>query len=545
MSSVEIISWPFNDSSLKTINNNQSYLNYPVIYLLRDQKEAYIGETVAFKNRMRSHLNTKERQKLDEMHLIHHNKFHRSATFHLETKLINYFLGDQKYKLQNKSQTVSDISHNYYNKSFYDRDVFKEIWQKLIEKDIVNNEQHVIENRDVFKLSPFKELSVDQLELKQRVIDVCEQNISRSTEDKPFLFVIQGEAGVGKSVVLSSIFNTIQELSKDPNAKLLNSNNYLVVNHEEMLKTYKTIASKLKHLKAGDFDRPTPLINRLKKTGEKADIIFVDEGHLLLTRTDTYNNFREQNQLEELMKLAKIVVVVYDEDQVLKLKSYWQAATLEHLLEQSDHDKFVLKNQFRMRANDEVIEWIDQFKNKIVASIPNDSEYELKIFDSLKEMHEAIIEKNKKYGLSRVVSTFDYLHKKDGGTYFITEDNGDYKIPWNITDSKFTWAERESTVQEAGSIYTIQGFDLNYVGVLLGPSITYDPELDQIVIMPEKYKDIGAFTGTDGIENVERAKEKIILNSLNVLMKRGVRGLYLYASDEDLRKRLLEINYES
>lgn len=540
MSSVEIISWPFDDSSLKSINNNERYLNYPVVYLLKDQKEAYIGETVAFKNRMRSHLNTKERQKLNEMHLIHHNEFHRSATFHLETKLINYFLGDQKYKLQNKSQIVSDISHNYFNKRFYDHDVFKEIWQKLIEKGIVNNEQYVIENRDVFKLSPFKELSVEQLELKQRVIDVCEQNISRSTGDKPFLFVIQGEAGVGKSVVLSSIFNTIQELSKDPNSKLLNTKNYLVVNHEEMLKTYKTIASKLKHLKAGNFERPTPLINRLKKTCEKADIIFVDEGHLLLTRPDTYNNFREQNQLEELMSLAKIVVVVYDEDQVLKLKSYWQAAILEQLMEQSDHDKYVLKNQFRMRANDEIIDWIDQFKNKIVAPIPKDSEYELKVFDSLKEMHESIIDKNTKYGLSRVVSTFDYLHKKDGGIYYITEDNGDYRIPWNITDGKYTWAEKESTVQEAGSIYTIQGFDLNYVGVLLGPSITYDLELERLVIKSEKYKDIGAFAGTEGIENIDIAKEKIILNSINVLMKRGVKGLYLYASDEVLRRRLLE-----
>lgn len=65
--------------------------------------------------------------------LIHHVEFNRSATFHLETKLINYFLGDQKYKLQNKSQTVNNISHNYFNKKFYDRDIFKEVWQRLVD----------------------------------------------------------------------------------------------------------------------------------------------------------------------------------------------------------------------------------------------------------------------------------------------------------------------------------------------------------------------------------------------------------------------------
>ncbi|MFT9817771.1 DUF2075 domain-containing protein [Lysinibacillus sp. NPDC056185] len=545
MNTVEINTWPFNEKSLKSINNKESYLNYPVIYLLKDQKEAYIGETVAFKNRMRSHLKTKERQRLDEMHLIHHEEFNRSATFHLETKLINYFLGDQKYKLQNKSQTVNNISHNYFNKKFYDRDIFKEIWQRLVNQGIVNNEQHIIENRDVFKLSPFKELSVGQLELKEKVIEICEQNISRSEEDKSFLFLIQGEAGAGKSVVLSSIFNTIQELSTDITSQLYNSENYLVVNHDEMLKTYKNIASKLKFLKAKNFDRPTPLINRLKKSGEKADIILVDEGHLLLTRPDTYNNFTDNNQLEELMKLAKIVVVVYDESQVLKLESFWKEATLDALMQQSDYEKYELKNQFRMRANEEVIEWIDHFKNKKISPIPNDKEFELKIFDSLLTMHEAIIEKNNDYGLSRVVSTFDYLHKKDGGIYYISEDKGNYKIPWNITDGKYTWAEKDSTIKEAGSIYTIQGFDLNYVGVILGPSITYDKQSDCLVIIPENYKDVGAFAGIEGIENVKQAKEKIILNSMNVLMKRGIEGLYIYASDEALRERLLELQVES
>ncbi|ALC84548.1 endonuclease [Bacillus sp. FJAT-22090] len=541
MNAVEIITWPFNETNLKNIHNTEKYLNYPVIYLLKDQKEAYIGETVAFKKRMLSHLQSKERQKLDEMHLIHHEEFNRSATFHLETKLINYFLGDQKYKLQNKSQTVSDISHNYYNKQFYDRDVFREIWKGLVDKGIVSNEQHVIENRDVFKLSPFKELSVDQLELKRKVIEICENNITRTEEDKPFLYLIQGEAGVGKSVVLSSIFNTIQELSKDPSSILKGTTNYLVVNHDEMLKTYKSIASKLKYLKAKNFARPTPLINRLKNSCEKADIIFVDEGHLLLTRPDTYNNFKENNQLEELMKQAKIVVVVYDENQVLKLKSFWQAMTLHRLIEQADTDNYELKNQFRMKANDLVIEWIDHFKNKIVRPLPKDKEYEMKVFESLQGMHQAIIEKNKVHGLSRIVSTFDYLHKKDGGIYYINEDKGEYKIPWNITDSNYTWAEKESTIAEAGSIYTIQGFDLNYVGVILGPSVTYNGKLDRLEINPKSYKDVGAFAGVEGIEDVNAAKEKIILNSINVLMKRGIKGLYIYASDVGLRKRLLEL----
>lgn len=157
----------------------------------------------------------------------------------------------------------------------------------------------------------------------------------------------------------------------------------------------------------------------------------------------------------------------------------------------------------------------------------------------MKDMHDKIKEQNKQFGLSRVVSTFDYLHKKDGGTYYVSDSNGEYKMPWNTTSTKYTWAEKPETVNEAGSIYTIQGFDLNYVGVVLGPSVQYDATKDEIVIDTSKYMDKGAYTGTEGIANVNEAKEKIVLNSINILMKRGIKGLYIYASDEALRNKLL------
>lgn len=541
MSNVEILSWPFDNGSLNQINNKEQFLNYPVIYILNGNKEAYIGETVYFKNRMKAHIKSPDRKNLDRINMIKHEQFNRSATFHLETKLINYFLGDEKYTLQNKSKTANDFTHNYYNKPFYDQELFEELWKKLHEQKLVNNELHVIENKDIFKLSPFKELSLEQIELKDKVVEFCERRVKEEYGEYGSLLVIEGEAGVGKSVVLSSIFNTIQARTTEQASNLYDTENYLVVNHEEMYKTYKGIAKQVKHLKGKHFAKPTPLINQLQKAEKKADVIFVDEAHLLLTKPDTYNNFYGQNQLDELLKLAKVVVIIYDQDQVLKLKSLWGAATLSELESKSAYkEKYELTNQFRMQANDDVINWINYFKRKQLKPLPKDENYVLKVFESIKEMHEEIKMKNKKFGLSRVVSTFDYLHKKDGGTYYVKESNGDYKLAWNTTSTKYTWAEKPETVHEAGSIYTIQGFDLNYVGVVLGPSVQYDTAKDEIVIETSLYMDKGAYTGMDGIENVNEAKEKIVLNSINILMKRGIKGLYIYASNEALRNKLLE-----
>ena len=535
MNTLEIKTMPFTRSSIDFLYG-KSYSDYPVVYFLNNNTLAYIGETVAVRSRMKNHLNNPERKSLDKMTLIIHEKFNRSATYNIETKLINYFLADERYKLQNKSQTSDSISHNYYDKPFFNEELFNELWDQLKERDYVTHSREVIENKDIFKLSPFKELSMDQIELKVKIIDVCEKHIN---DDKPFVFLVKGEAGTGKSVVLSAVFNRIQELAKEKSSALYNSNNFLLVNHTEMLKTYHKIAGKVKALKKNNFDKPTPFINKRKKSNQKADIVFVDEAHLLLTRPDSFNNFKENNHLEEIMKHSKIVILVFDDKQVLKMKSYWDENKLLSLVDSRHSEEYILKNQFRMRASHKMISWIDHFVGKKITPIPQKEEFDFQIFDSAAKMYKEICEKNEKFGLARMVSTFDYVHKKDGETYYIKEDQ--FKLPWNTTEGDATWAEREDTIREVGSIYTIQGFDLNYVGVILGPSVAYDEENDELKIITENYKDTEAFRGKDEFDNPQYIKEKIILNSINVLLKRGIKGLYIFASDLELRARLLEL----
>ncbi|MED3575471.1 DUF2075 domain-containing protein [Cytobacillus praedii] len=535
MSKIEIKTMPFDRSSIDRMNGY--YTDYPVVYFLNNDTTVYIGETVAVRNRMRDHLNNSERKALKKMSLIIHEKFNRSATYNIETKLINYFLADERYKLQNKSQTVNNVMHNYYEKKYFNEELFEAIWDELLKREIVDNSRNTIENKDLFKLSPFKELSIEQLELQQKIIEVCKKHIN---DDEPFVFLIKGEAGVGKSVVLSSVINKIQELSKEKSSPLYKTNNYLLVNHTEMLKTYKKIAGNVKALTKKNFEKPTSFINQRKKLMEKADIVLVDEAHLLLTKPDPYNNFVEENQLQEIIRHSKIVIAVYDDKQVLKLKSYWDEERLQSIIgKYNTEPTYKLTNQFRMQATNEMVNWIDHFVEKKITQIPKDPEYDFKIFDSAAKMYDVIQELNEEYGLARIVSTFDYIHKKDDQEYYVEED--DFKLPWNGDYGNTTWAEKAETVREVGSIYTIQGFDLNYVGVILGPSISYDEDTDEIKILTENYKDTEAYKGKDEFQNSDEIKEKIILNSLNVLMKRGIRGLYIYASDQKLRSRLLEL----
>lgn len=106
-------------------------------------------------------------------------------------------------------------------------------------------------------------------------------------------------------------------------------------------------------------------------------------------------------------------------------------------------------------------------------------------------------------------------------------------------NKSLSWAEQPQTIDEVGSTFTIQGFDLNYAGVILGPSVKY--RNGEIIFDPsESYnaKAVRNRTLSDGSKR--KFGETLIQHEVRVLMTRGVEGLYIYACDEELRKALLE-----
>lgn len=390
-----------------------------------------------------------------------------------------------------------------------------------------------------YKLSPFKPLSAEQLKLKNKIIEFIKQHLSHS---KHAVFTIYGEAGTGKSVVLSQIFNALQTAARsDPESDMYGTKNIFLVNHPELLKVYQEIAGEQPHLFKKDFDRPTTFINRRHKDHVLYDITVIDEAHLLLSRPDRYNNFDQQNQLTEIIHNSKIVILVFDDNQVLKTKSFWTRERLAKLVQPYPHDSYVLHNQFRMQADPKLVDWIDDFTHGKIGSIPlQTGQFDFRIMDDAEEMYQLIKNQNKRVGLSRIVSTTGYPSKLDGGKHYIVE--GNFKLPWDQYNySSQSWAEKLETINEVGSIYTVQGFDLNYVGVILGPPIEYVPSTDRVTVNLDKVTDSEIFKRRADLtdpKELQKIKIKLIMNTLNVLLKRGVHGLYIYASQPELRKRL-------
>ncbi len=389
------------------------------------------------------------------------------------------------------------------------------------------------------KLAPTKQLTDEQSRLVEEIKQFA---IDHLNDDTHAVFTIYGDAGTGKSVILSKLFYDIQQMAHEKSSPLYQTNNYFLVNHPEILKVYKKMAGSQDNVLKKNFNRPTSFINQNDKNHQDVDITIIDEAHLLLSRGDHYNNFYYDNQLTEIIKRSQITILVFDHRQVLRTKSFWNLERLHHIIDPYTNGEYHLTHQFRMTASDSLVKWINTFTDGKLTPLPDDAkkDYDFRIFDNAEEMRKAIFARNKEVGLSRIVSTSGYPSTLDGGKHYVTEP--DFKMPWDQYNYTQTpWAEIPETVNEVGSMFTCQGFDLNYVGVILGPPIYLDG--DNVHVEMSKFTDVESLKKrkdmADPVE-FEKIKEQLVLNSANVLLKRGVKGLYIFVHNQELRKRLLD-----
>ena len=131
---------------------------------------------------------------------------------------------------------------------------------------------------------------------------------------------------------------------------------YILVNHNQQMHVYNQIASKLglqKHF--GEVAlKPSRFINRFsEKTASnraiadkprgKADVVLVDEAHLLLTQGD--QGYSGKNMLHDLLRRAKVVIAVFDPNQILQTSQRWSEEDQDMLFPQqaeSDVQKLLL-----------------------------------------------------------------------------------------------------------------------------------------------------------------------------------------------------------
>ena len=211
---------------------------------------------------------------------------------------------------------------------------------------------------------------------------------------------------------------------------------------------------------------------------------------------------------------------------------------------------FELKSQFRCNGADNYLDWLDDVLYKPFNRIRtrfSKKDYDFRIFDSPQVLYDQIrvldrpVESPKQSARLATGYCWDWSGE-------LTPDGdlkrevviGDFQMPWETltlarepfrqryASSADTWAIEPQGINQIGCVFSIQGLELDYIGVILGPDIDYDPINDCLKAVPGITHNMNA--GDD--------PDRYVKNIYRVLMSRGKLGCYVYCCNESVAKFL-------
>lgn len=551
-----IYNYDFNSKiESEILQSHKDFLAWPIVYFLNNSKsyEAYVGETTDVINRLKTHSKNDQKQKNTSVHLVLSELFNKSAALDLESYLIRYISADGLYKLQNGNLGISN--HRYYQQKEIYWDIFKDIWSELRSLGIARHSLEHIDNSDLFKYSPYKSLSREQINGLTMILNCL-------LDDKAKTSLIQGGAGTGKSILAIFIFKLLKTNLEDFNFSDFEEEDEELLKLIEQVKLKygdlsmalvipmasfrKTISKVFKNIKGLT---PSMVIGPADLAKQKYDLIIVDEGHRLRQRVNLGPYFKpfdticeklgldkfKSSELDWVLKQAEKCLIFYDHYQSIKPSDVSRKRFVQLEVEKTTRIE-TLKSQFRSKGGINFVNFIHNLLDANSKELKpfHSFDYDLRMFESPSDLVHEIQEREKKDGLSRLVAGYawDWVSKDDKSKFDI--QIGDVKLQWN--SMPIDWVNSPNSINEVGCIHTTQGYDLNYVGVIIGPELDYDFEKEELVIYKDRYKDKA---GKNTVKD-EQVLKDFIINIYKTILLRAIKGTFVYACNKNIQKYLLQ-----
>ena len=175
------------------------------------------------------------------------------------------------------------------------------------------------------------------------------------------------------------------------------------------------------------------------------------------------------------------------------------------------------------------------------------------IVNSIQELFDYVDEKKKQHPGShnRVVASYavDWDRDKPGQkVWFDTDESGHILNSWAWNDRQKDFVYGESSEEEhrhqVGSIFAVQGQDLDYAGVIIARDIAYDGQ--HVHGIPENYRHTAgiipqAEKNQYGVEHYEHAFDQQIRGIYYVLLTRGIHGVRVFFQDKALEQHFKDV----
>ena len=545
-------------------DRDPQHKNWPAVYTLDNDAEIYVGESLNVAARMRQHLAKADKAHLTSLKVVLDSTFNKSAALDLESFLIRLLAGDGKYAVLNRNEGITDSE--YYDRAAY-RSTFEAIFDALASDGVFTRPIRQIVNDDLFKLSPFKALNGEQSLAVEWILEGLFEDLdTRATSTG----VIEGAPGTGKTVVAIYLMKLLRDIATSDDEEVTGDSvfsDFFTEGYRERVRDLRIgLVVPQQSLRASikKVFRRTPGLDpamvltpfEVGADDEDYDLLVVDEAHRLNQRA---------NQASGVLnaKFAAITTRLFGVDDVARTQLDWVRAksrhqlflldaaqsvrpadlptrTVEQLVATSRQEKrhYQLMSQMRVSAGQDYIDYVRRLLGPTPPEPQTFDPYRLAMFDDLDTMHDVLRAHDEVEGLARLVAGYawPWASKNDPSAVDICVDGRDLR--WNQTATD--WITSPGAVDEVGSIHTVQGYDLNYAGVIIGPDLWYDTRVRRIRVDRDSYHDAKGKENNPrlGIVYTDDDLLRFVSNIYGVLLTRGILGTYVYVCDPDLRAHL-------
>jgi hypothetical protein len=365
---------------------------------------------------------------------------------------------------------------------------------------------------------------------------------ARRANDKTTV-IISGGPGSGKSVIALSLLG---ELSRQGRT----------VMHATGSRSFTQTLRKVAGSRAPQVRKMFQYFNSFMGVeANSLDALILDEAHRI--RETSVNRWTKAEfrsgrpQIDELIAAARVPVFLLDEFQVVRPGEQGTVEDIEQnaLARGIRVEKINLDAQFRCGGSEEYLLWVKRLLG-LEAGGPiewiGDPRFDVEIVDSPAEMEASLATRIAEGYSGRIAAGYCWPWSDPGpdGTLVRDVQIGGWSRPWNLKGDRSVggapaaalWATDPAGFDQVGCVYTAQGFEYDYAGVIIGPDLVWRDNGWVMIRSANKDPDFRNRTTVDDVQ-----ADRLIRNVYKVLLTRGMRGVAIHSVDRQTNDRLREL----
>jgi uncharacterized protein len=371
---------------------------------------------------------------------------------------------------------------------------------------------------------PMFHLLDEQLVAFEVVTRAVRQSLSTSQKA---VIIVTGGPGTGKSVIAARIVGAMASQG-------------LNVSHATGSKSFTETMRKTVGRRAAPLFR---YFNSFRSAdADELDVLVCDEAHRIrATSNDRFTRRSERSalpQADELVQVAKVPVFLLDQHQVVRPQEIGTVEAIRDAARRSRADviQVDLNGQFRCMGSAGYIQWVERFlgitpEGPVAWDVSDD--FQLQVFSSPVELEQWVLRKHGQRYTARLTAGFCWPWSDPTPDGYLIDDVkiDEWRRPWNAKPNKKVrdapaasyWASDQRGVDQVGCIYTAQGFEYDFGGVILGPDFVW--RHDKWLADSSQHAD----TVTRKAANFD----ELVRNVYKVLLTRSLRGCGIYSTDAE------------